>query len=93
MAVNKLTGTIIAITLALLTVVNTWALVLNSRSYTEKNDITQRITRLENDMISKSDFRDILTESLNAQLNKFELRLQSKYHITPKRRNVDEYDQ
>lgn len=92
MAVNKLTGTIIAIILALLTVVNTWALVLNSRSYTEKNELFTRITKLETETISKSEFKAILTESLNAQLNAFELRLQSKYHITPKRR-TDEYDQ
>jgi hypothetical protein len=76
---------ILPICLAVLTLFNAWLLVAKQMEWTREKEQDNRITETEKKICTKAEIKDLLNESFDVHFNQFEIYLQDKYHITPKR--------
>lgn len=76
---------VLPIILAILTLANGWILFAAKNNSLKEEKQNERLDRLESQVCTKQETKDILKEIIDSRFDKFELFLQDKYNISPKR--------
>ena len=76
---------IITIILATAAILNVWAVKLYFEAVEQQRLQDDRIAQLEKEICTKEELRIMIDEAFESHFNGFELYLQDKYIITPKK--------
>ena len=76
---------IITVILATAAILNVWAVKLYFEAVEQQRLQDDRIAQLEKEICTKEELRIMIDEAFEAHFNRFELYLQDKYIITPKK--------
>jgi len=84
MAFNVYQRWVVTILVAIITIVNVWAVIYRNEAVAERRELKRRVDCLEKDVLTKQDLETIkvyLGKAIDARFDKFEIYLQDKYKI------------
>jgi hypothetical protein len=76
---------ILPIMLSILAIISAWSLFAVKANMDREAEQDARITKIEQSICTKAEIKEIMVETIDGRFDRFELFLQQKYKITPKK--------